>query len=99
MRIGPLLNKLHGKYWYLVDANINPLRHIDNKTARNWIMKVLERTWVMTFVAVIASMFAFGFPTTQIIILTASVLFTYMIFFSAQQGGNCLVKVYEVIKE
>ena len=71
----------------VMNANINPLRHIPDTHVRHMILQVLAWMWCMTFAFYIGSVTVFGISAIAHIVLLAAIVLTVATFETAKRGG------------
>ena len=71
----------------VMNADINPLRHIPDTHVRHTILQVLAWMWCMTFAFYIGSVTVFGISALAHAILLAAIVLTVATFETAKRGG------------
>ena len=74
----------------IMNANMNPLKHIPHHNTRHMILQVLAWMWCIAFSSYFASMWIFGMTTLAHIILLSAIAITVGTFETARRQGFTL---------
>jgi len=79
-----IMNEFVNNCWnYVMDVNINPLKHIPDLNTRHMVLQVLAWMWCITFVMIVGSWIAFGISAIAHIVLLAAIAITVGTFETA----------------
>ena len=79
------MNEFVNNCWnYVMDVNINPLKHIPDLNTRHMVLQVLAWMWCITFVMIVGSWIAFGISAIAHIVLLAAIAITVATFETAR---------------
>ena len=73
---------------HIMDAEVNPLRHIPDLHARHMIMQVLAWMWCIVFSFYIGSFFVFGVSAIAHVALLGAIAITVGTFEAGKRGIN-----------
>ena len=79
------LLKCYNIYQSVMDAEINPLRNIQNPVSRFWIMTVLAWMWCIAFGIYMGSTVLIGASFVGHLAILFMVFFTAAVFYDAEQ--------------
>lgn len=81
------MRKLIYSYWNtIMDAEINPLRHIPDLNTRHFVMQVLAWMWCIVFSMYFSSMWMFGITAIAHVIVIAAIAITVGTFEVAKRN-------------
>ena len=71
----------------VMDANINPLRHIPDTNTRHMVLQVLAWMWCIVFSMYMGSIFVMGVTMIAHILLLTAIVITVATFETAKANG------------
>tara|TARA_Y100000992_G_C21136175_1_gene429005 strand:+ start:257 stop:625 length:369 start_codon:yes stop_codon:yes gene_type:complete len=71
----------------VMDANINPLRHIPDTNTRHMVLQVLAWMWCIVFSMYMGSIFVMGVTMLAHILLLTAIVITVATFETAKANG------------
>tara|TARA_B100002019_G_C21051682_1_gene489600 strand:- start:292 stop:660 length:369 start_codon:yes stop_codon:yes gene_type:complete len=71
----------------VMDANINPLRHIPDTNTRHMVLQVLAWMWCIVFSMYMGSIFVMGITMIAHILLLTAIVITVATFETAKANG------------
>lgn len=77
----------------VMDARINPLRHIPNVHARHLILQILAWMWCVSFSIYLGSFLAFGISGMFHVIILGAIAVTVATFETAGRSPNTLMNI------
>ena len=79
------MNEFVNNCWnYVMDVNINPLKHIPDLNTRHMVLQVLAWMWCITFAMIVGSWIAFGISAIAHTVLLAAIAITVGTFETAR---------------
>ena len=72
----------------IMNANINPLRHIPDTNTRHMVLQVLAWMWCIVFSMYIGSIFVMGITMIAHVIFLAAIVITVATFETAKNNSN-----------
>ena len=71
----------------VMDANINPLRHIPDTNTRHMVLQVLAWMWCIVFSMYMGSIFVMGVTMIAHVLVLAAIVTTVATFETAKRSG------------
>ena len=71
----------------VMDANINPLRHIPDTNTRHMVLQVLAWMWCIVFSMYMGSIFVMGVTMIAHVLVLAAIVITVATFETAKRSG------------
>ena len=71
----------------VLDANINPLRHIPDTNTRHMVLQVLAWMWCIVFSMYMGSIFVMGVTMIAHVLVLAAIVITVATFETAKRSG------------
>ena len=71
----------------VMDANINPLRHIPDTNTRHMVLQVLAWMWCIVFSMYMGSIFVMGVTMIAHVLVLAAIVITVATFEPAKRSG------------
>jgi len=71
---------IYNNWNMIMNANYNPLRNIQDISARHLVMQILAWMWCIVFSAYFSSMWIFGITTIAHVLIIAAIVLTVMTF-------------------
>ena len=71
----------------VMDANINPLRHIPDTNTRHMVLQVLAWMWCIVFSMYMGSIFVMGVTMIAPVLVLAAIVITVATFETAKRSG------------
>ena len=71
----------------VMDANINPLRHIPDTNTRQMVLQVLAWMWCIVFSMYMGSIFVMGVTMIAHVLVLAAIVITVATFETAKRSG------------
>jgi len=88
------MNKFVYNSWNSVmDANINPLRHIPDINVRHMVLQVLAWMWCIAFSMYFGSMWVFGITAIAHIFILAAIVLTVATFETAKRKPDFFLRL------
>ena len=72
----------------IMNANINPLRHIPDTNTRHMVLQVLAWMWCIVFSMYVGSIFVMGVTMIAHVIFLAAIVITVATFETAKNNSN-----------
>tara|TARA_Y100001954_G_C15774337_1_gene586108 strand:- start:182 stop:556 length:375 start_codon:yes stop_codon:yes gene_type:complete len=72
----------------IMDADINPLRHIPDTNTRHMVLQVLAWMWCIVFSMYVGSIFVMGITMIAHVIFLAAIVITVATFETAKNNPN-----------
>jgi|TARA_R100000081_G_scaffold87362_1_gene57795 hypothetical protein len=76
----------------IMNADINPLRHIPDTNVRHMVLQVLAWMWCMVFSFYMGSVFVFGLSAIAHVIFLAAIVITVATFETAKRKPTFFLK-------
>jgi hypothetical protein len=70
----------------VMDANVNPLKHIPDINVRHMVLQVLAWMWCIAFSMWVGSMWVFGFTAIAHVFILAAIVLTVATFETAKRN-------------
>jgi hypothetical protein len=81
------MNEFVTNCWnYVMDVNINPLKHIPDLNTRHMVLQVLAWMWCIVFAIIVGSWTAFGISAIAHVVLLAAIAITVGTFETAKRN-------------
>ena len=76
----------------VMNADINPLRHIPDTNTRHMVLQVLAWMWCVVFGFYVGSVTAFGISAVAHAVILAAIMITVAVFETAKTNPNFFLK-------
>lgn len=88
------MNKFVYNSWNsIMDANVNPLRHIPHTNTRHMVLQVLAWMWCIAFSMWMGSMWVFGFTAIAHVFILAAIVVTVATFETAKKKPQFFLRL------
>ncbi len=88
----PVRQFIYDSWNGVMDANMNPLKHIPHLNTRHMVLQVLAWMWCITFSMYFGSMWIFGFTAIAHILLLSAIVLTVSAFDVAKKRPEFFLK-------
>ena len=77
----------------VMDANVNPLKHIPDINVRHMVLQVLAWMWCIAFSMWVGSMWVFGFTAIAHVFILAAIVLTVATFETAKKKPDFFLRL------